>query len=77
MIVLLIIEGVYSYHYKLRDFYTHLVYLNVSKETQNERLKNRCGENKLLYNKFINTWIPNEENYFNNNDIISKADIII
>ncbi len=73
---IVIIEGVYSYHPKVRKYINRLVYFEVTKDLQINRLKNRTT-NQFLYNKFINIWIPREEKYFSDNTYIIDADIII
>lgn len=73
---IVIIEGVYSYHPKLRKYINKLVYIETTKELQSLRLKQRT-KNVEIYNKFINLWIPREELYFNENTYIIDADIII
>lgn len=73
---IVIIEGVYSYHPKIRKYINRLVYVETTKKLQYERLKQRT-ENLQIYNKFINVWIPREEKYFNENTYIIDADIII
>lgn len=70
-----IIEGVYSYDAKVRSLYDKLVFFVSSKETQQKRLFER--ENEYYYNKYMNNWIPREEEYFDKNDYIISADILI
>ena len=71
-----IIEGVYSNHPKIRKFINKLVYIETTKKLQSERLKQRTKDANI-YNKFINLWIPREEKYFYENTYIIDADIII
>ena len=73
---IVIIEGVYSNHPIIRNFINRLVYVETTKELQSQRLKQRT-KNIAIYNKFINLWIPREEQYFIENNYIIEADIII
>ncbi len=54
-----IIEGTYSCHRELRDYYDFRVFLDVSPETQRERISKRNGAEM-----FYKLWIPLEEKYF-------------
>lgn len=67
-----IVEGVYSYHHKIRNLYDYLAYVEVSKETQLKRINNR-----KMVDRFINEWIPREEIYYDDNNYIVTSDIII
>ena len=67
-----ILEGTYSSSTFFSEFIDKLCFLNVDKETQFSRIKER-----KLATKFFNEWIPLEEQYFKNNDVLSKCDIII
>jgi len=71
-----IVEGVYSYHQKIRHNFHKLVYIETTKELQMKYLKERTKDIKL-YNKFISLWIPREEEYFNNNNLIELSNVII
>lgn len=57
-----IVEGAYSLHPALRDFYDWKVFLSVDEETQKERILARNGEQMLR--RFVNEWIPLEKAYF-------------
>ena len=69
-----VVEGSYSCHPKLRNFYKLCVFMDVSKELQIERLKARNHE-KL--EAFKSVWIPREEKYFDICKIRESCDIII
>ncbi len=56
-----IVEGSYSMHPKLREFYDYSVFLTVSPETQITRIRERNPEKVQV---FIDRWIPLEEKYF-------------
>lgn len=72
--VITVIEGSYSCHPKLRNFYKLCVFMDVSKELQIERLKAR---NPMKLEAFKNVWIPREEKYFDTCKIRESCDIII
>lgn len=68
----IILEGTYSSSLYFNEFIDKITFLLVSKETQTERIQKR-----ELSNKFFSEWIPLEESYFKENDIISNCDLII
>ena len=70
-----IIEGCYSMHPKLIDYYNYKIFLYIDKEVQKERILLREGEEKL--NLFLNEWIPKENKYFDTYKIKEKCDLII
>ncbi len=70
---LYIIEGSYSHHPFFGEYALKL-FLEVSPETQRKRLEKRSPE-KLP--RFIEEWIPMEENYFSYFSIREKADLVI
>lgn len=68
------IEGTYSLHPDLIDYYDLKIVTTIDDETQMERILKRNGPD--LAKKFEDIWIPLENNYFNQLDIFSKADIL-
>ncbi len=58
-----IIEGSYSCHPDLRDFYHLRLLLTVTASEQLRRLRLREGNERLT--AFLEKWIPMEEKYFN------------
>ncbi len=70
-----IIEGVYSCHPDLADYYDYKIVLHVSRETQLQRIESRSPSH--IYHRFINEWIPLEDRYFNAFSIFENADIIL
>ena len=68
------IEGVYSCHPELRNYYDYCIFVKTDKETQLKRLGER---NPQLLDRFISEWIPMEEKYFSTFDIESKCDLVI
>ncbi|AVK46933.1 uridine kinase [Clostridium beijerinckii] len=71
---LTIVEGSYSLHPTLRDYYDYKIFITIDPKVQHERILKRNGEEKLQ--DFINKWIPLEEHYFTELDIENKCDII-
>lgn len=70
-----IIEGVYSMHPTLTDYYDLRVFLSIDEEEQIKRISQRNGV--LMLQRFLNEWIPLENEYFNKMAIISKSDLVI
>ena len=67
-----IIEGSYSCHNALYDYYDLRIFLSVSKEEQMKRILLRDGIEKAKI--FETKWIPLEENYFSTFCIKDKCD---
>lgn len=57
-----VIEGAYSCHPALRDFYDLRVFLDIEPEEQSRRILLRNGAEKAA--QFAERWIPLEERYF-------------
>ena len=70
-----IIEGAYSMHNTLIENYDLKVYLSIDPKTQSERILNRNG--KAMHKKFMELWIPLENEYFRKYDIKKLSDIVI
>lgn len=70
-----IVEGAYSMHPILAEGYDLKIFLDIDDKTQRERILKR--NSKIMYEKFINEWIPLENKYFNEFDIRNKVDIIL
>ncbi|MGO1369012.1 uridine kinase family protein [Senegalia sp. (in: firmicutes)] len=70
-----IIEGVYSMHPELIDYYDLKVFFEIDDDTQKERILDRNGNE--MYKKFRDIWIPLENKYFKELNIIKKSDNII
>ena len=71
---ILIVEGSYSMHRELIDFYDYKIFMTVPYDTQIERIRKRNGEKML--NMFIDKWIPLEEMYFKAFKVEEEADIV-
>lgn len=69
-----VIEGSYSCHPKLREFYKLCIFTDISKELQIQRLKVR---NPMKLDDFKNIWIPREESYFDICKIRENCDLTL
>lgn len=70
---LAIIEGSYSLHPMLEGAYDLRVMLQIDPETQKARLAQRCSEEMLK--RFVEEWIPMEEQYFSATRLENRCDI--
>lgn len=69
-----IVEGSYSMHPSLIEFYDLKIFLHIDKEEQSRRIMER---NKMpLYRRFIEEWIPKENQYFEEFCIRDKSDLV-
>ena len=69
-----IIEGSYSLHPSLRQYYQIKIALNVSDEEQLNRLKRR--ESRKSLEAFQELWIPMERDYISQTDLLNFADLV-
>ncbi len=69
------VEGVYSQHPELLEFYDLRVFLSLDRKTQLERILKRSNE--FMLSRFENEWIPLEDNYFNALEVLENSDIVI
>ena len=72
--VITVIEGSYSHHPLLKDYYDIKVFLTVQPEKQIGRIRKRNPEK---VQRFIREWIPYEELYFREFDTEIQADLVI
>jgi uridine kinase len=72
---LLIIEGSYSLHPYFGKYYDLSIFLDIDKDEQINRIRNRDGE--FMLKKFVDKWIKYETNYHEFYHIKSIADIYI
>ena len=68
-----VIEGVYSMHPDFIGMYDITVFMTIDKDFQLRRLQER---NPQLLKRFINSWIPMENMYFEHFRIPEKCDFI-
>ena len=71
----LIIEGSYSLHPYFGKYYDLSIFLDIDKNDQINRIRNRDGE--FMLKKFVDKWIKYETNYHEFYHIKSIADIYI
>ena len=69
------VEGAYSCHPVFGDYMDRRVFLDIDGKTQEDRIRNRNGEDRLQ--DFLQLWIPLEEAYFQAFSPWEKADFII
>lgn len=70
-----IVEGVYSLHPALRDYYDVKVFLDIDEDHQAKRILAR--NTPEMASRFFNEWIPLEEKYFRSMDIRDAADFLL
>ena len=71
----ILVEGSYSLHPRLRAFYGLKVVLTLDPEEQIARIRRRSGEE--LLEKFRTRWIPLEERYFAACGVKACADVVV
>lgn len=69
-----IVEGSYSCHPDLFEFYDLHIFLSVDKETQKQRILQRNKDNA---DAFFSKWIPLEEKYLSECNIKEKCEIVL
>lgn len=69
-----IVEGAYSCHPDLWDYYDLHIFLTLPYEKQIERIRERNGGD---VKKFTERWIPMEEKYFEHFKIDRKCELIV
>lgn len=69
-----IIEGSYSCHPVLWDFYDLHVFLSIGREEQLQRIRRRNGEKAVI--QFADRWIPLEEKYFSTFQIPERCELV-
>lgn len=72
---LMIVEGSYSLHPLYQDAYDLKVFLSCDPELQSQRIMKRNGPE--LHRRFVEAWIPMEEQYFSAFSIPKQCDFII
>lgn len=70
-----VVEGSYSLHPYFKKYYDLSIYLLMDEQLQINRILNRNGE--ALLNRFINEWIPMENRYRDELNILKNVDIIL
>lgn len=72
---LTIVEGSYSCHSALWDYYDLHIFLDIDEDLQRQRILARNGEDGLA--AFNARWIPMEEQYFNAFDLRSRCEVYL
>ena len=70
-----VIEGAYSMHPELRQYYSLSVFLDISPDLQKARITKRNSPE--LAKRFFSEWIPMEQRYFDFMKVKETCDIII
>lgn len=70
-----IVEGSYSCHPVLWEYYDLRVFLGVDPEEQIRRIRSRNGNEAV--SRFRDCWIPLEEQYFNTYRIQERCDLVL
>ena len=69
-----IIEGAYSMHPQLAQFYDFSVFLSVTPQLQRKRIEKRNSPE--MAQRFFDTWIPLERTYFEATDAAARCSMI-
>jgi uridine kinase len=72
---IVVIEGVYSMHPHFLKYYDYMVFFDIDREKQLQRILARNGEKMLQ--RFIDEWIPLEDKHFDINKVKQKANLVI
>jgi uridine kinase len=72
---LTVIEGAYSMHPDLSEYYDLSVFLNVDPEPQRARIRKR--NTPQMAERFFGEWIPLEHRYFEETDAKNRCDFFI
>ena len=72
---LTVIEGAYSMHPELADYYDFSAFLDIDPDLQKKRILKRNSEK--FAQRFFNEWIPMEHRYFDTFHIKENCDMII
>jgi len=70
-----VIEGVYSMHPTLINYYDLKIFMEISQSEQKQRILERNGE--IMQRRYLKEWIPLEDRYFKEMKIKEKCDLIL
>lgn len=70
-----ILEGSYSMHPFLQDYYAYRVFIDVKPDIQQERILQRSGA--AQWERFRDIWILAEEHYFAHFNIATRCDAVL
>lgn len=68
-----VIEGSYSCHPKLWDYYDIHIFMDIDRKAQLKRITLRNGADTVKV--FLNKWIPLEESYFNTFSVKERCEL--
>lgn len=71
---IVIVEGAYSHHPYFGDVYDLRIFCEISEEEQCQRIRKRNGE--VMWNRFVEEWIPKENAYFKKYKIREKSGLV-
>ena len=69
-----IIEGAYSMHPQLAQYYDFSVFLSITPQLQRKRIEKRNSPD--MAQRFFDTWIPLERTYFEETDAAARCSMI-
>ena len=72
---LTVIEGAYSMHPELAEYYDFSVFLDISEELQRARIQKR--NSPAMAQRFFDEWIPLEQIYFSGFDIKDRCGLVL
>ena len=72
---MVVVEGAYSMHPEFEKYYDFSVFLNIGAELQRERILKRNSPE--FAERFFNEWIPMEQKYFSNTNVLKRCEMII
>lgn len=72
---LVVIEGVYCMHPELCGYYDLSVFLDISEDTQKERILERNSTE--MAKRFFDEWIPLENRYFEYMNVKERCDVVV
>lgn len=72
---LTILEGAYSMHPDLADYYDLSVFIRIKPELQERRIRRRNSPE--MAERFFSTWLPMERRYFEQMDVENRCDLIL
>ena len=70
-----VIEGSYSMHPKYNNLYDLKIFMIIDRNEQIRRILQRSGPD--LLQRFIQEWIPMENRYFDQLEIIEQCDLVL
>lgn len=72
---LVVVEGAYSMHPELAEYYNISAFLDISPELQRERILHRNSQ--PIAQRYFDEWIPLEREYFEKTNAKNRCDMVI